>query len=102
MYGAEFMDFIIRSGRLSAELVARNIQNLKSLIVIILIKLLNRSILRSKAAACGRVHHKNHFSFIISQIEFLSAACCKLIIVNHLIHPFSTSSCGCELRICHE
>ena len=54
MQRAELMDLIVSSGSLAAELVAGDIKDLKALIVVVFVKLLDGFILRSKAAACCR------------------------------------------------
>ena len=68
IYGAEFMDLLIRAGGLTAELVAGDIQNLQSLIVVISIHLLNRLILRRKATASGSVDDHDNLALIVGQI----------------------------------
>ena len=55
MHGAELVNLIIGAGGLAAELVAGNIQDLKSLIMIFFIHALNIFVLRCEAAACSCV-----------------------------------------------
>ena len=63
------MDFIVCSGSLSAELIARNIQDLQSLIMILSVRLFNRGILGRKAATGGSIDYHDHFTFVIHQIQ---------------------------------
>ena len=61
MKGAEFMDLLIGAGSLCAKLIAGDIQNLKPLVMIVKVKLLDGRVLRGKAAAGSRIHYQNHY-----------------------------------------
>ena len=87
MNSAEFMDLIICSGGLAAELIAGDIQNFKSLIVIVFVQLFNRGILGSKAAASRRIDDEDDFSLIICQIQIFAFSCFQSKIINHLNSP---------------
>ena len=56
--GAELLYLSNCAGSLLAELVAREIKNLKSLLIILLINLLQVLVLRCESAAGSGVYHK--------------------------------------------
>ena len=64
---AELVDLLIRPRRLSRELVARDIQNLKSLVMILPVKLLQFPLLRGKSASSRRIHNQKYLSLILGQ-----------------------------------
>ena len=68
MHCAEFMDLFIGTGRLTAELVAWNVEYFESLVMIILVHLIDGSILRSKAAPGGSIDYHDDLAFVISKI----------------------------------
>ena len=59
MQSAELMDLIVSSGSLTAELVAGDIKDLETLIVVVLVELLDGLVLRSKATSGCRVDDKD-------------------------------------------
>ena len=77
------MDLFVRSGGLPTKLVAGNIQNFQTLIMIIFIQLLNGCILGSKTAAGCGVHHQNHLASEFRQLQFLTFTRGQCIVVNH-------------------
>ena len=89
VHRAEFMNLIIASRCLCAELVARDIQDLESLIMIILVQLFDRRILRGKAAAGRGVYDKDNLAFVFTEVELLALSGGNCVIVDHcLIPPF--------------
>ena len=66
------MDLVIRTGSLSAELVAGNVKDLKALIVIVLVELFDRFVLRCEAAACRGIYDKYDFSLVIRKLKCLA------------------------------
>ena len=60
--GTELLDLCDCSGSLPSELVAREIQNLKSLLVIFLIDSLQILVLWGKSATCGCIWLRLNFS----------------------------------------
>ena len=59
------MNLIIRTGSLTSELVARNVENLQPLIMIVFIQLLNRRVLRRETAAGRGVNDQDDFSLVV-------------------------------------
>ena len=64
---AELVDLLICPRRLSRELVARNIQNLKSLVVVLPVKFLQFPVLRGESASGRRIHNQKYLSLISGQ-----------------------------------
>ena len=89
---AEFMDLIIGSWCLSAELVAGNVEDFQSLVMIIQIHFFDRCVLRSESAAGGRVYDQNDFPFQIGHFDDFTCSCRYGIIIE-IRHFFSP---GCS------
>ena len=89
VHGAELMNLVIRPGSLPAELVAGDVQDLQSLIMIVPVQLFYRGILGREAATGSRVNNQNDLALIIGQIKLFTLAGCDCIIIDHLISPFS-------------
>lgn len=56
---AEIRNFLFAFWRLVTELVAREVQDYKSLVAILPVKLLKSFVLRRKAASCGSIYDKH-------------------------------------------
>ena len=67
---AEGGDFLIGTGGLMAELVAREIKDLKALIVKLLIEFLDAFILRSETAARRRIYDEKDLPPVIRKRNF--------------------------------
>ena len=89
MNGAEFVDLIVTARCLSAKLVAWDVQDLQTLIMVILVELLDRSVLRSEAATCSSVDYQDYFSFIIGEFELFTFAGSQCVIIDHTFFSFS-------------
>ena len=61
MNRAKFMDLVIYTRSLAAKLIAGDVQDLKALIVILSVHLLDRCVLRREAAAGSSVDHHEKF-----------------------------------------
>ena len=66
------MDLLVAAGSLRAELIARDVEDFESLVVIILVELFEAGVLRGEAASRSRVHHEHHFTLEISGLDFLA------------------------------
>ena len=67
--GAERVDFLIRSRCLPAELVARDVQNLKALVVVVIVPLGQFGILRRESATGRRVHNQDNLSLVVREVD---------------------------------
>ena len=83
------MDLLIRSGSLPAELIAGNVQDLQTLVVIILIQLLDRRILRRKPAAGRRVDYQDDLALIIRKVQLFAFAGRDRVIIDHNSYLYS-------------
>ena len=83
MHRAEFMDFFVCSGSLPAELVAGDVQDLQSPVMIVPVHLLDRRILGCEATASGGIDHHDDLAFVIRQIQCPAFARGNGVIVNH-------------------
>ena len=70
--GAELLNLGNCAGCLLTELVAREIQNLKSLLIILLVNLLQVLVLRRESATGGGVYNQQHLSFVPLWSDFFS------------------------------
>ena len=68
------MDLVIASRCLPAKLVAGNIQDFKPLFMIVSVQLLNRLVLRRKAAAGSCVNNENNLAPIVCKIQLFTFA----------------------------
>lgn len=85
----ELVNLLIRPRRLSRELVARDIQNLKSLIMILPVKLLQFPVLRGESASGRRIHNQKYLSLISGQRLRCPVRPLHRIIINaHLLPSF--------------
>ena len=69
---AELLDFGNGAGSLSAELVAREIQNLESLLIVFLINLLQILVLRRESATGGGIYNQQELSLVLFQTYFFT------------------------------
>ena len=83
MQRTKFMDLFIASRCLAPELIAGNVQDFKSLVMVIFVKLFYRGILWGEAAAGGGIDDKDHFSFVVAEVQRFTFSCSNGIIVNH-------------------
>ena len=88
MHGAELVNLLVGAGRLPAELVAGDVQDLQTLAVVIPVQLFNGCVLGREAAACGRVDHQDDPAFVVGQVQLFSPAGGDCIIINHFTAPF--------------
>ena len=66
------MDLFFRSWRLVPELVAREIQDLKALVLQLFIHSFKGLIVRCESAACGCIYDEQDFAFVLCKICFVS------------------------------
>jgi len=101
VHGAELMDFVIRSGGLTAELIAGNIQNLKSLVMVLAVHLLDGRILGGEAAAGGSIDHHDDLALVIRKVQLRSGSGGDGVIVNHVcfLHSVGRSGNGREAAV---
>ena len=84
----ECNDLLVGSRRLMFKLVAREIQNLKSLWTVLLVNALQLIVLRRKSAFGRRVDYQNNFSFILAHAAHISSdILCLVIIKSHMCPP---------------
>ncbi len=72
MQCAKFVNLRVGARCLSSKLVAGDVQDFESLVVVVLIHFFDRRIMGRKTATRRRVHDKNHFAFEFGQFEFCS------------------------------
>ena len=87
--GAEFVDLVVRSRSLSAELIAGDVQDFQTFVVVILVKFLDRGILWSEAAPGRRVHDQDDFALVIGETQRFAFAGRERVIVDHRLFSFS-------------
>ena len=61
------MDLVVGAGSLTGELVAGYVDNLKALVVILLVHLLDRLIVGRKAAACSCVDDEHDLALVVRE-----------------------------------
>ena len=89
---AELVNFLVRAGRLSRKLVAGDIDDLKSLVMIRLVHCLERLIVRREAAAGRRVDDQHNLALVVREFQFSAADRRHTVIVNahNLSFPVDT------------
>ncbi len=75
------MDLLIGSGSLILELVAGDVDNLKALVMVLLIHLLNGFVLGSEAAARGGVDDHDDLALEVGEIQRVSGSGGEFIII---------------------
>ncbi len=65
LHGAEFVDLVRGAGSLVCELVAREVKDLKSLILKLFVHFLKRLIVRCETAACCGVYDEKYLSLVV-------------------------------------
>ena len=65
---AELVNFLVRAGRLSRKLVAGNIDDLESLVVIRLVHCLQRLVVGRKTAAGRRVDNQHNLALVVREL----------------------------------
>ena len=63
--GAELMNFLLGAGSLLTKLVAGEVENLKTLVLILLVQGLQLFVLRSETATGGRVDNEQHLALVL-------------------------------------
>ena len=82
---AELVDLLVGAGSLSCELVAGDIQDLQTLIVIVLVHLLDRGVLGSEAAAGRCIDDHDDFALVIREVQIPALAGFDGVIVDHIL-----------------
>ena len=79
---AEGVDLFVLSGSLICKLVAGEVEDLKSLVVVCIIDCLKICILRSEAASCSCVDDEENLALIILKGYHASVHCFYAVIIN--------------------
>ena len=83
------MDLFIGTRCLIAELVAREVQDLQTVLLMRFIKILKRVVLRREAAACRGIDNEKDLALLVCHGNFRSILCFECVIVNaHDSSPF--------------
>ena len=81
LHRAEFMNLLIRTGSLTAELIAGDVEDLESLSAMRLVERFEFFILRSETTLGSRVHNEENFALIVGKAYFVTFFIVELEIV---------------------